>query len=138
MKIAGLRSRSRPEPKLLAGAGAGGGLLKFRLRLPAPGQTKVVYLIIIHIEKDQKSIFFQKNQEKSTFSFKSCENRHPQSSSRSRSRLRSRSGSRNFLKVGAGAEKIVSAPQPWKIGAETNSFGSETLRGTWRNKCYDL
>ncbi len=44
------------EPKLLAGAGAGAGagILKFRLRLPAPapapGQTKVVYLIIIHIE----------------------------------------------------------------------------------------
>jgi hypothetical protein len=36
---------------------------------PAPGQTKVVYLIIIHIEKDQKSIFFPKNHEKSTFSF---------------------------------------------------------------------
>jgi hypothetical protein len=49
---AGLQSRSRPEPKLLAGAGAGAGILKFRLRLPAPapGQTKVVYLIIIHIE----------------------------------------------------------------------------------------
>ncbi len=44
------------EPKLLAGAGAGAGagILKFQLRLPAPapapGQTKVVYLIIIHIE----------------------------------------------------------------------------------------
>ncbi len=41
------------EPEL-AGAGAGAGILKFRLRLPAPapapGQTKVVYLIIIHIE----------------------------------------------------------------------------------------
>ena len=100
---------AEPEPKLLAGAGA--GILKFRLRLPAPapGQTKVVYLIIIHIEQDQKSIFFPKNHEKSTFSLKSCENRHPQSSSRSR--LRSRS--RNFLKVGAGAEK--------------NSFGSATL-----------
>jgi hypothetical protein len=37
---------------------AGAGILKFRLRLlasaPAPGQTKVVYLIIIHIEYDQK------------------------------------------------------------------------------------
>jgi hypothetical protein len=44
--------RSRLEPKLLAGAGAGAGILKFRLRLPAPapGQTKVVYLIIIHIK----------------------------------------------------------------------------------------
>jgi hypothetical protein len=43
---------AEPEPKLLAGAGAGAGILKFRLRLPAPapGQTKVVYLIIIHIE----------------------------------------------------------------------------------------
>ncbi len=50
---------------------------------PAPGQTKVVYLIIIHIEQDQKSIFFPKSHEKSTFSFRSCENRHPQSSSRS-------------------------------------------------------
>ncbi len=35
-----------------AGAGAGAGILKLQLRLraPAPGQTKVVYLIIIHIE----------------------------------------------------------------------------------------
>jgi hypothetical protein len=38
------------EPKLLAGAGAGAGILKFRLPAPAPGQTKVMYLIIIHIE----------------------------------------------------------------------------------------
>jgi hypothetical protein len=113
----GLRSRSwsRPEPTLLARAGAGADILKFRLRLPAlaPGQTKLVYLIIIHIGKDQKSIFFPKSHEKSTFSFKSCENRHPQSSSQSRSR------SGNFLKVRARAEK--------------NSFGSATLirpRGT--------
>jgi hypothetical protein len=48
-----LWSRSRKEPERLAGAVA--GLLKFRLRLPAPGQTKLVYEIIIHIEKDQKS-----------------------------------------------------------------------------------
>jgi hypothetical protein len=33
-------------------------------------QTKVVHLIIIHIEKDQKSIFFPKNHEKSTFYLK--------------------------------------------------------------------
>jgi hypothetical protein len=49
-KKSGLRSRSQAEPQLLAGA----GILKFRLRLqlpaPAPGQTKVVYLIIIHIK----------------------------------------------------------------------------------------
>ncbi len=48
------RSWSRKEPKLLAGAGAGAGILKFRLRLPAPapapGQTKAVYILIIHIE----------------------------------------------------------------------------------------
>jgi hypothetical protein len=119
----GLRSRSWSRPELEpagALAGAGAGILKFQFRLrlpaPAPGQTKVVYLIIIHIEKDQKSIFFPKNHEKSTFSFKSCENRHPQSSIRSRSRLRSRSG--NFFKVGAGA------------GAEKNSFGSATLLKT--------
>jgi hypothetical protein len=60
-----------------------------------------------------KSIFFPKVMKKFTFSFKSCENRHPQSSSRSR--LRSRSG--NFLIVGAGAG----------AGAESNSFGSATL-----------
>jgi hypothetical protein len=48
------RSWSRKEPEPFAGAGA--GILKFRLRLPAPapGQTKVVCLIIIHIESDQK------------------------------------------------------------------------------------
>ncbi len=54
------------------------------------------------------SIFVTKNHEKSTFSFKSCENRYPQCWSWSRSR--------NFLKVRAGA------------GAETNSFGSATLQ----------
>jgi hypothetical protein len=52
--VTGLRSRSwsrsRPEPKLLGGARAGAGILKFRLPAPAPGQTKVVYLIIIHIK----------------------------------------------------------------------------------------
>jgi hypothetical protein len=50
---------------------------------------------------------------KSTFSFKSCENRYPKSLSRSQSQGQSRSG--NFLKVRARA------------GAETNSFGSTTL-----------
>jgi hypothetical protein len=62
-----------------------------------------------------KWIFFTKSHEKSTSSFKSCENRYPKSLSRSRSRLRSRSG--NILKVGAGA----------RAGAEANSFGSATL-----------
>jgi hypothetical protein len=62
------RSWSRKEPELLARAGAGAGILKFRLQLLAPalapGQTKVVCLIIIHIEKDQKielsRYYFQK------------------------------------------------------------------------------
>jgi hypothetical protein len=52
-------------------------------------------------------MFFPESHEKSAFSFKSRENRYPESLSRSRSR------SGNFLKVGAGAEK--------------NSFGSATL-----------
>jgi thiamine kinase-like enzyme len=83
---------------------------------PAPGQTKVVYLIIIRIEQDKKSEFFTKCHDKSTFSFKSRENRYPKSLSRSQ--LRSRIG--NFLKVGAGA----------RAGTETNSFGSATLMKT--------
>jgi hypothetical protein len=65
-KKSGLRSRSWPEPEL-AGAETFGQsrYTKFRLRLPAPGQTKVVYLIIIHIKWDQKielsRYFFQKS-----------------------------------------------------------------------------
>jgi hypothetical protein len=59
-------------------------------------------------------MLFPKSHEKSTFSFKSCENRYPQSISQSR--LRSQNG--NFLKVGARA------------GVETNSFGSTTLELT--------
>jgi hypothetical protein len=51
-------------------------------------------------------------------SFKSCEKRYPKSFSRSR--CLSRSG--NFLKVGAGA------------GAETNSFGSTTLKEAYYRK----
>jgi hypothetical protein len=52
-----------------------------------------------------KLIFVPKSHEKSTFSFKSCENRYPQSSSWS--------WSGNFLKAGTGAE--------------TNSFSTATL-----------
>ncbi len=45
------------EPQLLAGAGAGAGICKLRLRLPAsaPGRPKVVYFIIIHLEREQAS-----------------------------------------------------------------------------------
>ncbi len=88
-----------PEPELLAGAGA--GILKFRLRLPAPGQTKVVYLIIIHIEWDQKielsQYSFQKVIKNLLFHLKAV-----------------KTGTHK-AQVGAGA------------GAESNSFGSATL-----------
>ncbi len=113
--IAGLRSRSRLEPKLLAGAGAGAGILKFRLQLPAPapGQTKVVYLIIIHIEQDQKielsQYSFQKVMKNQLFHLKAVKT--------GTLKAQVEAGAGNFLKVGAGAG----------AGAEKNSFGSATL-----------
>jgi hypothetical protein len=49
------RSWSRKEPKLLDGTGAGASICKFRLQLPAPSRTKVVHVIMIHLEQDQAS-----------------------------------------------------------------------------------
>jgi hypothetical protein len=63
--------------------------------------------LLFHLKAVKTDTLFPKSHEKSTFSFKSCENRYPQSFSWS--------GSRNFLKTAAGA------------GAKTNSFGSATL-----------
>ncbi len=115
------------EPELEPVYWSFGSGSRLRLPAPAPGSRTNLSSVFNHnsywigSKNWIKSIFFPKSHEKSTFSFKSCENRHPQSSSWSRSRrqLRSRSGSRsrsgNFLKVGDGA------------GAESNSFGSATL-----------